>query len=283
MLKALMNRLLRKFRKEVRVPVYIPVQSGSSLVGRNVLITGGGSGIGFAIAQACLRNGANVVITGRNKEKLDRAVMSLRSLAQGEAQVAALELDIVDTDSHAQKLAQAAQLLPGGKLDILVNNAGVSAGASIGQTESDAYDAVLDTNLKGTYFLSQAFFNQLLECGSQGNILIVSSSSGIRPAVSPYMVSKWGEVGLTQGLAKKLIPHGITVNGIAPGPTATGMLQQDSGHLDLPSSPAGRYTTAEEIANLAVFLVSDMGRMIVGETIFITGGCATLTKDDIAY
>ena len=97
------------------------------------------------------------------------------------------------------------------------------------------------------------------------------------------MVSKWGEVGLTQGLAKKLIPYGITVNGIAPGPTATGMLQQKNGYLDLPTSPAGRYTTAEEIANLAVFLVSDMGRMIVGETIFITGGCATLTKDDIAY
>ena len=283
MLKALMNRLLRKFRKEVRVPVYIPVQSGSNLVGRNVLITGGGSGIGFAIAQACLRNGANVVIAGRNKEKLDQAAMSLRSLAQREAQVAALELDIVDTASHAQKLAHAAQLLPGGKLDILVNNAGVSAGASIGQTESDAYDAVLDTNLKGTYFLSQAFFNQLLERKAGGNILVVSSSSGVRPAISPYMVSKWGEVGLTQGLAKKLIPYGITVNGIAPGPTATGMLQKKNGYLDLPTSPAGRYTTAEEIANLAVFLVSDMGRMIVGETIFITGGCATLTKDDIAY
>lgn len=283
MLRSIIHRILRKFRKEVQVPVYIPVQSGTYLTGKNVLVTGGGSGIGYAIAQACLRNGASVVIAGRSQVKLERAVEALRSSAQGDARIAALELDILDTAAHAQKLTQAAALLPGGKLDILVNNAGVTAGSSIGQTESDAYDAVLDTNLKGTYFLSQAFSNHLLDQKSGGNILIISSSSGIRPAISPYMVSKWGEVGLTQGLAKKLIPYGITVNGIAPGPTAAGMMHQENGYLDRPSSPARRYTTAEEVANLAVFLISDMGRMIVGETIYITGGCATLTKDDVTY
>ena len=282
MFRSTIHRIIQKFRKEVQVPVYIPVQSGSFLSNKNVLITGGGSGIGYAIAQACLRNGSSVVITGRSLEKLERAVRELRSYARDDARIAALELDILDTASHSEKLTQAAELLPGGKLDILVNNAGVSAGAPIGQTEEEAYDAVLDTNLKGTYFLSQAFFIHLQKRKSGGNILIVSSS-GIRPAISPYMVSKWGEVGLTQGLAKKLIPYGIVVNGIAPGPTAAGMLQQENGHLDLPTSPSGRYTTAEEIANLAVFLMSDMGRMIVGETIYITGGCATLTKDDISY
>lgn len=117
-----------------------------------------------------------------------------------------------------------------------------------------------------------------------GNILNVCSSSSNRPAISPYTVSKWGEKGFTKGFAKKLIKDNIVVNAVAPGPTASGMLLESSGgdltHL---SSPAGRYVTAEEIANLALFLISDMGRMIVGETVFMTGGCGTLTFEDMIY
>ena len=97
------------------------------------------------------------------------------------------------------------------------------------------------------------------------------------------MVSKWGEVGLTLGLAKKLIPYGIVVNGIAPGPTATKMLNQNTENIIHSSSPAGRYSMPEEIANMAVFLVSDMGRMVVGDTVYMTGGSANLTIDDMNY
>ena len=171
-----------------------------------------------------------------------------------------------------------------GKVDILVNNAGITKGASFPNTKAEDLQEVLDTNVKGTYMLSEVFSNYLISKHMTGNILNIASVSGNRPAISPYMISKWSEIGFTKGFAKKMIPYGIVVNGIAPGPSATGMLlERADGDLAYENSPAGRYVTAEEIANLAVFLTSDMGRMIVGETVFITGGCGTLTYDDIQY
>ena len=97
------------------------------------------------------------------------------------------------------------------------------------------------------------------------------------------MVSKWGVTGLTEGMAKKLIKYGIVVNGIAPGPVATEMLGLDGLNLDYDNAPAGRYSDPVEIANLAVFMISGMGRMIVGDTVYVSGGCGNLTFDDIEY
>lgn len=100
----------------------------------------------------------------------------------------------------------------------------------------------------------------------KGNILNIASSSSLRPANSAYTISKWGIRGLTSGLAKSLAPYGITVNGVAPGPTATPMLlKEDIHNISHPNLPAGRYVLPEEIANMALFLVSDMGRMVVGD------------------
>ena len=115
----------------------------------------------------------------------------------------------------------------------------------------------------------------------QGNILNVSSSSAIRPASNSYGLAKWGIRGMTLGFAKHLSADGIVVNAIAPGPTATSMLL-DAGNKDInrPSSPSERYATPEEIANLAVILVSDLGRMVNGDTVYVTGGCGLLTFDD---
>ena len=109
-----------------------------------------------------------------------------------------------------------------GKIDILVNNAGV-LGGEMPNAEESRYDTVLDTNLKGVFFLSQAVGKYMKENGIKGNILNIASSSSLRPAISAYTVSKWGLRGLTIGLAKALAPYGISVNGVAPGPTATPM------------------------------------------------------------
>lgn len=283
-MKTTLMRLFDKFTPKIKTPIYIPLVIGAYLSGKNILISGGASGIGYAIAEACLRNGANVVITGRNQTKLNNALDLLKQkISDIENRVFSLVLDIQDIESIEVKLNDAIKLLPENRIDILVNNAGVSLGANIGNTDSQSYDEVLDTNLKGTYFLSQDFSNYLVSNNIKGSILNISSSSGVRPAISPYMISKWGEIGLTQGLAKKLIPFGIVVNGIAPGPTATNMLMKDGTDLMYKNSPAKRYVAAEEVANLAVFMISDMGRMLVGETVFITGGCGTLTLDDIDY
>ncbi len=170
-----------------------------------------------------------------------------------------------------------------GQIDILVNNAGVF-GAFFSHATEEEYDKVMDTNLKGVFFLSQLFGKYMKDNGIKGNILNVASSSSLRPAISAYTVSKWGIRGLTLGLARALIPFGITVNGIAPGPTATPMLIKNATE-DISNSryPTGRYALPEEIANCAVFLVSDMGRMIVGDIIYMTGGIGLFTFEDMNY
>ena len=147
-------------------------------------------------------------------------------------------------------------------------------------TESD-FDKVVDTNLKGTFFLSQLFGRYMVDNEIEGNILNISSSSSLRPANSPYILSKWGIRALTMGLAKSLAPHGIVVNSIAPGPTQTSMSNlDDDSDITLVSSPIGRYAKPEEVAQMAVVLVSGMGRTVVGDTVFMTGGLGNLTVDD---
>ena len=119
----------------------------------------------------------------------------------------------------------------------------------------------------------------------QGNILNIASFSSLRPADSAYTLSKWGIRGFTLGMAKTLAPHGIVVNGLAPGQTATPMLMKDSndGNLSCLRTPLGRFATPEEIANMAVILVSDMSRSIMGDIIYMTGGSGLLTYEDNTY
>lgn len=261
-----------------------PVLYGSLLEGRAALITGGTSGIGLAMAEAFVRNGAAVAVTGRSRERIGCAIRQIREKVDG-ARVVGVVLDnsIDDETAFARALEEAETAL-GRPLDALVNNAGVIAGGSVPNTEMGGFDLALATNLRGAYFLSQAFARRLVASQRAGNILNVCSSSSLRPAISPYTVSKWGLRGLTTGLAKSLAPHGIVVNGIAPGPTATPMLMAGGDdNLAHPGVPAGRYATAEEIANMSVVLVSDLSRMVVGDIVYMTGGCGNLTLDDMDY
>ena len=250
--------------------------------GRAALITGGTSGIGFAMAESFLKNGAKVVITGRNIERVQKAVLELESKDKKYTnRIFGIQMDSKEVASFGRKFNEALALC-GIKIDILVNNAGIAKGDFNALTEDD-FDSVIGTNLKGAFFLSQTVARYMRDNGIQGNILNVASSSSLRPAVSPYTLSKWGLRGFTLGLAKILIPHGITVNAIAPGPTATPMLTQDMSDLVLESSPTGRYATAEEIANLATVLVSGMGKMVVGDVLYATGGAGLITFDDMKY
>lgn len=276
------TNLVKKGTREIlryipgKKAVNTPVLYGELLKGRTVLITGGGSGIGYAIAESCCRNGANVIITGRNLQKLNN---SIEKLQQFGTKTWGFVLDVCDVDninSSLQKIIERIDVT----VDTLINNAGVLNKTNFGNTTEKDYDSVIDTDLKGTYFLTQAFASYLKKNKIQGNILNISSSSSIRPATTSYHLAKWGVRGLTKGLAKELSPYGIVVNGLAPGPTATEMLLDGDDNINRPVSPIGRYATAEEIANLAVILISDLSRMVVGDTLFATGGCGTLTYDD---
>lgn len=252
------------------------------LNGRVALITGGTSGIGFHIAKAFLNSGAAVIITGRNESRIKQACDILSSSTGKAKNVHGYVLDNTCIESFnpaLQKMSSQWNL----KIDILVNNAGV-LGGDISNVNEEQYDQIMDTNLKGTFFLSQAIGRYMKRQNIAGNILNIASSSSFRPASSAYTMSKWGLRGLTLGLAKSFSPYGIVVNGVAPGPTATPMLLKDKkDDLTFEHNPLGRFALPEEIANMAVFLVSDMGRTIVGDIVCMTGGAGLITFDDVNY
>jgi len=257
------------------------------LKGRTALVTGGTSGIGFHIAKAYLNSGANVIITGRSENRLEKACEELRESASGGNLVFGLVLDNIKVNTFTECFNNALKILEERNcnkvIDILVNNVGV-LGASMPNATEEEFDKVIGTNLKGVFFLSQLFGKYLKEHKIEGNILNIGSSSCLRPASSAYTLSKWGIRGMTLGLAKSLAPYGITVNGIAPGPTATPMLLKDDlSNITNNTNPIGRYALPEEIANMAVVLVSPMGKTIVGDMIYMTGGAGLITYDDMEY
>lgn len=259
----------------------VTIAPNELLKGRKALITGGTSGIGYAIASAFLRSGATVIITGRTEQRLEN---SLRHLAEentsAKDRISFVVMDNKEVSSF-RTLFDSHPILK--EIDILVNNAGVLGGNISKATEED-YDNILATNLKGTFFLSQLVARNMKAWGIKGNILNIASSSSLRPAASAYTISKWGIRGLTLGLAKVLAPYGITVNGLAPGPTATPMLiKGEITEITHDELPIGRYAMPEEIANMAVILTSEMGRMIVGDIVYMTGGAGLITLDDTYY
>ncbi|WP_303138235.1 SDR family NAD(P)-dependent oxidoreductase [uncultured Eubacterium sp.] len=282
--KEIIKKIFKRLTRQKVVPEYIPVVMGELLENRTILITGGIGGIGVELTKACLRNGASVVITSRNEKKLKECLPELNKCKNSEKQkIICVELDINNVDSMKNIFNKIVKDNSLKNIDTLINNAGVAIGGIIGTTKEEEFDKTITTNLKGTYFLSQEFANYLIKENIQGNILNISSVSGIRPAITPYMLSKHSLIGLTEGLAKKLIKYGIVVNGIAPGPTVTDMIGVKGNDLYYQNSPAQRYVDPVEVANLAVYLISKMGKMIVGDTVYISGGCGNLTRDDIMY
>ena len=235
--------------------------------GKRILITGGGSGIGFAIAKKCLFEGAEVVITGRNLEKLETAQAEL-----GNTSLHILQWDVSDVALVQEKMSEAYSLL-NGRMDILVNNAGVLSSDNFCSVSVDEWERVYAVNSKGMFFLTQAITNSWIESKIGGKILNISSTAGFRAAPDPYCLSKWDTVGLTSGLGRTLYPHGIIVNGIAPGRTATAMLgKKSTENIYDPCTSAKRFAMPEEIAELAIFMISDASNFIVGQTIICDGG-----------
>lgn len=251
------------------------------LEGRTALITGATSGIGFEIAKSYLEAGAKVIITGRDKDRIQHACSLLKSIHQNYI-VHGIQMNNCDVPIFKEKLEEMLRWKDINQIDILVNNAGV-LGGDIRDTTETEYDNIVNTNLKGVFFLSQMIGHYYKEQHIEGNILNIASSSSLRPAASAYTITKWGIRGLTLGLAKILTPYGIIVNGIAPGPTATRMIFKESNTDIAFKNPIGRCAMPEEIANMAVFLVSNMGRSIVGDIIYMTGGSGLITLDDVNY
>lgn len=276
-----LTRIVKEVRKELvfkRVPsVNIPeVPKNESFAGHLALVTGGGSGIGFSIGLRLAKCGCMVVLAGRNRQKIDKAVAEI-----GLENCRGIQLDVTDVDNIDSAIEQAVKLFPAARgVDILVNSAGVSKYDKFGKVSEESYDAVLDTNLKGTFFMSQAVANHMIDNGLAGHILNISSASALRPAKGVYEISKWGIKGMTLGFASELARFGIIVNALGPGPTATGFLGKDElSDLAHVQSPIGRMAHPEEIADLALMLLGPSGDLVVGDTLYATGGAGTVCID----
>ena len=253
------------------------------LKGRTALVTGGTSGIGFEVAKAYINAGARVVITGRNEEKVKKACEAINKEVSRKGNIFGMVMNNTDVKSMPSKLQDIERVLGTGHIDILVNNAGV-VGGEVKDCTEELYNTILDTNLKGTFFLSKLVARYWVDNQIEGNILMMGSSSSLRPATSAYTLTKNALYGFTKGLAKVLAPHGITVNGLAPGPTATPMTMPNGVRDEIAfPNPLGRFVMPGEIANMAVFLVSNMGRSIIGDMVFMTGGSGIVTFDDVKY
>lgn len=281
----MISKLLTKFKEFTRPSVAVTItciKPEDSLKNKVALISGGTNGIGKAIAKNFIEAGAFVIITGRTEEKAKSVAATIGVTEQ----IRGASLDIRKVEDFSNKIEYILNnVLPEGKkrIDILVNSAGI-LGGDIRNTSKELYDDVMDTNLRGAFFLSKVVADHMIENKIHGNILNIASSSSLRPAISAYTLSKWGIAGLTKGFAKMLAPHKITVNGLAPGPTATAMLgKQRDDDLSHPNIPLGRYILAEEIAQMANVLVGPIGKSIIGDIIYMTGGAGIIDFNDLDY
>lgn len=271
-IKHIIKYIMSIFKEKQFIPITKPVNTNNLLSGKVALITGGNGGIGFAMAEAFIRSGCQVIIAGTNEPSLIECCKRL-----GEASKY-IVLDVIRISEISSKIQSAAALFEKGKIDILVNSAGVIAHSDFFTMEEEEYDKIMNVNSKGTFFMNQQMGKYMIENNIKGHILNVTSSSALRPAWTAYQMSKWAVRGLTLGAADKLLPYGIIVNAIAPGPVATKMLDRSpEDTLYMHDQPSKRFAMPSEIANLAVFMVSDMGNLIVGDTYYITGGSGIIT------
>lgn len=269
-----MNKILRGIKNFIKYlksggVVYMnmaQINYNGILKNKTVLVTGGTSGIGYAIAKKCLDEGAKVLITGRNFEKLDEIKKQINN-----DNLFILEWDVSNSKIAKEKIEEVFNTLGG--LDIAFNNAGIYNSKAFLEVNEDDWNSTLDTNTKGLFFICQAISEMLIKQNKGGKIINIASNRGILGDTGPYGISKWGVVGLTKGLGRDLISKGIIVNGIAPGITATNINGIDVNENAFSEGPRNkRVALPEEIAELALFLASDASNNIVGQVIVCDGG-----------
>lgn len=242
------------------------------LEGKVAIITGGTRGIGFAIAQTFMENGAKVAICGSRPETVEPAVLELRALAGDGVMGIAPDLD--DPDSIAAEFQKVVDSFGG--LDILGNNAGKSSRTPLVDYTKDEVEGLMDLNVNDVLYCSQAAARIFIEQGEGGCIINTSSMVGRygQPSGSVYPISKFAVNGLTLSLARELAPHGIRVNAVAPGVIHTDMVDALPASVIDPliaSIPLGRIGEPSDIANAYLFLASDMASYISGAVIPVDG------------
>lgn len=245
----------------------------TSIAGRSVIVTGATKGIGKGIARVFAREGANVLITGRNEEDAQRTVAELDQVGAG--RVAYVLGDVAEPAACAAMAAAAVEAFGG--IDVLCANAGIFPDAKlVSMTEADM-DRVLGTNVKGTLLSVQACLPALRESG-HGRVILTSSITGPItgfPGWSHYGASKAAQLGFMRTAAIELAPMGITVNAVLPGNIATEGLADLGAEYRTAmeaSIPQRRLGEVEDIGNAALFFASDEAAYVTGQAIAVDGG-----------
>jgi NAD(P)-dependent dehydrogenase (short-subunit alcohol dehydrogenase family) len=246
----------------------------SKLKGKNAFITGGGSGIGLACASAFVQDGANVLVMGRNLEKLEHAVEHLQSLAK-DSIVSLYQGDVGIEDDIAAAVARASI---DGSLDITVANAGIGGLSPILVTDADKWNQIMQTNLSGTFYTIKHAGIAMSRSGG-GAICAISSIAGIRTHrfMGPYCVSKAGIDMLVRNSADELGRNNIRVNSVCPGlvdtEIAAGLMTTEAVYDDyLECMPISRNGLVEDIANAVGFLCGPDSTWITGVSLSVDGG-----------
>ncbi|MED3830336.1 SDR family NAD(P)-dependent oxidoreductase [Priestia megaterium] len=245
----------------------------SELKGKKVLVTGGSKGIGKDIALAFAKQGADVVIIGRNEADL---VSTTNELKRIHPHSFYLKVDIQDIQSVHEMVDNAVSTL--GNIDILINNAGINiAKPALEVTEKD-WNQVIDTNLKGTFFCAQRVGKYMIEQGG-GKIINMASQMAFVGYIkrSVYCSSKGGAVQLTKALAVEWAPYNVRVNAVAPTFIETDftreMFEDQEFYQDIVSRiPLGKLAQPSDVTGAVLFLASDLAQFITGETIKVDGG-----------
>jgi 3-oxoacyl-[acyl-carrier protein] reductase len=243
----------------------------SQLANQIAVVTGAGRGIGRAIALKFAAEGADVVVVSRTVENSEKVANEVRALGR---KAWAIAVDVAD--GNAVTAAAEKILTECGKVDILVNNAGVTRDGLLMRMSDADWDTVLNTNLKGAFNFTKAFFRSFAKQRS-GRIINISSVIGLigNAGQCNYAASKAGLIGFTQSAAREFASRGVTVNAIAPGFIETDMTSELKTELRegvLKQIPLGSFGQAEDIAHGAVYLAAASGRYVTGQVLTIDGG-----------
>ena len=242
-----------------------------SLDGKVALVTGGGTGLGYAIADKFTNAGARVIITGRHENVLNKAVQKL-----GENSAYFVN-DIRDYDSLKPLVSRIES--EEGPIEVLVNNAGVNLKKMATEVTDEEFINIIQTNLVGLFILTREVSSQMIQ-RERGSIIMITSMAALYgiPGVTAYSASKSGVLGLTRTLAVDLSPHGIRVNAIAPGfiesPMLLKAMQADPEREQkvLGRTPMKSFGKPDHVANAALYLASDMSKFVTGTNIPVDGG-----------
>lgn len=239
------------------------------------LVTGATRGIGKAIALKLFKEGANVVVNGTKIEQ--DFYQNLTVMKSKKNEIIKIKADVTQIKEVEKMTREIIQKF--GKIDILINNAGIVKDSLLIRMKEEDWDAVINTNLKGTFNCTKILSKYMIKQNTGGKIVNISSIIGITGNIGQanYAASKAGIIGLTKAIAKELAPKKINVNAIAPGYIDTDMTRQlpEKIRINLQEKiPLRRLGTVEDVAQVAYFLVSEAASYITGQVIIVDGGIA---------